>query len=211
MGKGFVKASQNRQRGPRDERGAMRERIVDAARLSFAEHGYAGTSMRTVARAADVDAALVHHYFASKSDLLDAATALPPEWTAGIQAAWAADPERRGEAIVRNVLRNWAEDRYSAMMKATLLAASHDLRTRARLIEIITRQLMGPATDHLGGREQLLRASLAASQLLGFMFMRYIWKIEPLATLSHGRVIAAVAPVIQRYLDGNSVEFDRLE
>ena len=38
-------------------------RIVAAARDEFAEHGWAGTTIRAVARAADVDPALVYHYF----------------------------------------------------------------------------------------------------------------------------------------------------
>jgi hypothetical protein len=47
--------------GPRDERGVLAARIVAAAREEFAEHGWAGTTLRAVARAADVDPALVYH------------------------------------------------------------------------------------------------------------------------------------------------------
>jgi hypothetical protein len=52
-------------------------RILAEARASFAEHGYAGTTVRAVARAAGVDPALVYHY-GSKESLLDAATTAPP-------------------------------------------------------------------------------------------------------------------------------------
>ena len=48
-----------------------------AARETFATHGYEGASLRAVARAAGVDAALVHHYFDGKADLFMAAMALP--------------------------------------------------------------------------------------------------------------------------------------
>jgi hypothetical protein len=38
---------------------------------------------------------------------------------------------------------------------------------------------------------------------MGFAFMRFIWKIEPLATLADDDVVSAIAPTIQRYLDGD--------
>ena len=63
--------------GPRDERGVLAARILRAARDAFAENGWAGTTIRSIARAADVDPALVYHYFGSKEGLLDAATTPP--------------------------------------------------------------------------------------------------------------------------------------
>src|SRR5271170_7548055 len=63
--------------GPRDLRGVLAARILAEARASFAEHGYSGTTVRAVARAADVDPALVFHYYGSKQNLLDVATTPP--------------------------------------------------------------------------------------------------------------------------------------
>jgi AcrR family transcriptional regulator len=45
------------------------DRIVTVARASFAENGWAGTSMRAVARDADVDSRMVACYFTDKSAL----------------------------------------------------------------------------------------------------------------------------------------------
>jgi hypothetical protein len=39
--------------------------------------------------------------------------------------------------------------------------------------------------------------------LLGLAFMRYIWKIEPLATRTEEDLAATIAPTIQRYVDGD--------
>ena len=66
--------------GPRDERGVLAARISAAARNEFAQHGWAGTTIRAVARGADVDPALVYHYFGSKEGLLDAATNPPQKF-----------------------------------------------------------------------------------------------------------------------------------
>ena len=188
-------------RGPRDAPGVMSARIIDAARASFAANGWAGTSLRGVARDAGVDPALVHHYFASKSALLDAATTPPPEWSETVFAAWNAAPDDRGYAIVINMLRNWSDERYRPMMTAILLAAAHDETTRAKLTAIISAQLVAPAEERLPGDDELLRASLVASHLFGVMLMRYIWHVEPLASASDDAVAALLAPTIQRYLD----------
>lgn len=49
-----------------------RERILDAARDTFSSRGIEAVSVREVAKAAGVSHALVHTYFGSKNDLVDA-------------------------------------------------------------------------------------------------------------------------------------------
>jgi AcrR family transcriptional regulator len=49
-----------------------REDILKASLHLFAEKGFHGTSMRDIARAADITEGLIYHYFASKRDLFRA-------------------------------------------------------------------------------------------------------------------------------------------
>jgi len=49
-----------------------RERVVKAALETFAEHGFAGTSMRDIARKARIRSASLYHYFPSKDSLYEA-------------------------------------------------------------------------------------------------------------------------------------------
>jgi hypothetical protein len=35
------------------------------------------------------------------------------------------------------------------------------------------------------------------------VLMRYVWKIEPVASVSEGQVLSAIAPSVQRYIDGD--------
>jgi AcrR family transcriptional regulator len=49
-----------------------RDDIVQASLKLFAEKGFHGTSMRDIARAADITEGLIYHYFASKRDLFTA-------------------------------------------------------------------------------------------------------------------------------------------
>src|SRR5207253_1173969 len=52
--------------GRRPGGGDSRGDILTAARASFADRGYDATSLRSVARAAGVDPALVHRFFGGK-------------------------------------------------------------------------------------------------------------------------------------------------
>ena len=49
-----------------------KERILDAAELLFAAHGFAGTSLRAVTREAGVNLAAVHYPYGTEEDLLRA-------------------------------------------------------------------------------------------------------------------------------------------
>ena len=96
--------------GPRDERGVLAARIAAAARDEFAEHGWAGTTIRAVARTADVDPALVYHYFGSKEGLLDAATNPPQKWLENVAKVWTAPVDQLGAALITLLLGAWADD-----------------------------------------------------------------------------------------------------
>jgi hypothetical protein len=67
-----------------------------------------------------------------------------------------------------------------------------------RIIEL---SMMGPSAQALSEDERLLRSSLVAAQLMGLAFMRFVWKIEPLTSVDDDDIVAATAPIIQRYLD----------
>ena len=51
---------------------AVRDEIMDAAEVQFAELGYAGTALREIANAAQVTQALISYYFGSKYGLFEA-------------------------------------------------------------------------------------------------------------------------------------------
>ena len=176
--------------------------IEHAARRSFAEDGWAGTSMRAIAREVGVDPALVHYYFASKEELLDAVTTPPQAWLESIQATVAEPLRDRGEAIVRNVIWTWSQPEISDALTSILLTAAHEPRTREKLRTLISASLLPAVASRIEADERLLRASLIGSQALGLVMLRYVWNIEPLASLSDEQLVALVAPTVQRYLSG---------
>jgi AcrR family transcriptional regulator len=48
----------------------VRQRLIDAAEQLFAEHGWNGVSIRTIANAADVSLAALNYHFGEKENLL---------------------------------------------------------------------------------------------------------------------------------------------
>jgi AcrR family transcriptional regulator len=189
--------------GPRDERGVLSARIIAAARDQFAQHGWAGTTIRAVARAADVDPALVYHYFGSKEGLLDAATNPPQKWLESIAKNWTTPVDQLGAALITLLLASWADDEIGPTLRAILQTAAHEPSTREKLRRVVEGSLMGVSELGSDERDRLVRSGLVASQMMGFALMRYVWKIEPIASMADDEAIAAITPNLQHYVNGD--------
>ena len=189
--------------GPRDERGVLAARILAAARDEFAQHGWAGSTIRAVARAADVDPALVYHNFGSKEGLLDAATNPPQKWLESVAKVWTTPVDQLGAALITLLLASWADDEIGPTLRAILQTAAHEPATREKLRRVVEGSLMGVSGLGTDERERLVRSGLISSQMMGFALMRYVWKIEPMASMSDDEAIAAVSPNLQHYVDGD--------
>lgn len=186
--------------GRRPGGAGTREAILTAARRLFAERGYAGASMRAIAAAADVDAALITHFFGSKAGLLAAATEWPFDPEEKIPQVLAGGPSQVGERLAAQFVHTW--DREGARNPLiTLLRAAATEPDAARLLgEALRTRIFGPLFAGLGVDRPEVRANLVASQLGGLALARYIVGFEPLASTPAKDVIAWVAPTLQRYL-----------
>jgi AcrR family transcriptional regulator len=189
--------------GPRDEKGVLSARILAAARDEFATHGWAGTTLRAIARTADVDPALIYHYFGSKETLLDAATTPPQRWLESVAATWATPPAELGAALLRLMLGAWADDEIGPVLRAVLLTAAHEESTRDKLRRIVEGSLMGVSQLGADAQDRSVRSGLISSQMMGLAMMRYVWRIEPIASMSDDELVAAVAPNLQHYVEGD--------
>jgi len=188
--------------GPRDERGVLSARILSAARDEFAQYGWAGTTIRAVARAADVDPALVYHYFGSKEALLDAATNPPQRWLEAVARTWTTPVGQLGAALLRLMLGAWIDDEIGPVLRAVLLTAAHDENTREKLRRVVENSLIGVSQLGVDERDRKVRSGLISSQIMGLALMRFVWKIEPVASMTDDEVVAAIAPNLQRYIEG---------
>ena len=189
--------------GPRDERGVLSARILVAGRDEFAQHGWAGTTIRAIARAADVDPALVYHYFGSKEQLLDAATTPPQRWIESVAATWTTPQAELGAALLRLMLGAWADEEVGPFLRAVLLTAAHEEATREKLRLVVERSLIGVSQLGVDERDRLVRSGLISSQIMGLAMMRYVWRIEPVASMADDDLVAAIAPNLQHYIEGD--------
>jgi AcrR family transcriptional regulator len=190
-----------RRRGRRPGGGDTRAALLEAARAVFAERGYDGATVRVIAERAGVDAAMVNHWFGGKEPLFVAALDLPADPAAILGEALAGDPEHLAERIIGRLLRVWDETGGAQLSTLIQSIASHEVAA-SLLREFIGRVLVGKVLSIVAPDRPELRASLAGSQMFGLAFVRYVLKVEPLASADHATIIAAVAPNLQRYLTG---------
>ncbi len=154
-----------------------------------------------MARDAGVDPALVSYYFQNKSGLLDAALVPPPGWADAIAAA-AAPIRSRGAALVGVMVSAWEEPATAEFLRSTILTAAHEPIARQRLATNFAVHILDAVSSKLSDEERLLRASLAASQIVGLAMMRYVWRVGALATIPSSEAAAVIAPTVQRCLNG---------
>ena len=190
-------ASRGRRPGPSH----TRDEILAAARRLFAQHGFQGTTMRGIAAEAGVNAALVHHYYGSKEQLLIAAMNLPLDPVAVIEQLSEGGPrDQLGERIVRFFVRAWRDPSTSQPLQALLRAAAATDAGGATMRQFIE-NVMVPRVAELFDVPPL-RVTGALSQLIGFALAGTIIRVEPLASASEDELVTLLAPSVQRYLGG---------
>ena len=188
-------------RGRRPGAPDTRAAILHAARTSFAELGFARTTIRAVAATAGVDAALVHHYFGTKDELFLAALDLPLDPRALIREALAGDPDERGARLVGQMLRTW-DDPVSGPGLLAAVRRAIERGGETGLGDGLIASFLGPVLAEFALDRPEVRVPLVASQMTGLVLLRYVLAVEPLASEDAALVAARVGPTVQRYLDG---------
>lgn len=186
--------------------GDTRATILAAARELFLEVGYDATSIRAVAGRAGVDPALVHHYFEDKADLFAASIRAPVRPDRIVKTALEGPRERIGESLVTLALTALDEP----LARRTILglmrtALGHDFAAamfRQFLVREVFHRIAAELSPDVATEDAELRATLAASQVVGLILVRYGVRAEPLASASVEEVAARAGPVIQWHLLG---------
>ncbi|MFF4233848.1 TetR family transcriptional regulator [Streptomyces sp. NPDC001820] len=177
-----------------------RERILKAARTEFAERGYDKTTVRGIAKAADVDPALVHHYFGTKDEVFAAAIEVSFEPAMVIPEILGQGAEGIGERLARFFIGVWENPATRAPLLAILRSAlTHEAAAKV-LRSFVLRRLLERIAGDLDVPDPKFRAELAASHMIGIAILRYVIQVEPLASADPEEIVAMVAPTLQRYL-----------
>jgi AcrR family transcriptional regulator len=178
-----------------------REAILASARSAFAERGIDGASIRQIAAGAGVDPALVHHYFGTKDQLFLTALRAPIDPSEVIPHILAGGLDRVGERLVHTMLGVWDSPIGEAAVALIRSAVSNE-QVAAMLREFVLNRIIKRITKELrlDPAEGPLRGSLVASQVAGLIMLRYVIRVEPIASADVGTLAALVGPTIQRYL-----------
>ncbi|MEU7031509.1 TetR family transcriptional regulator [Streptomyces sp. NPDC046275] len=177
-----------------------RERILEAARGQFAERGYDKTSVRGIAKAAGVDPALVHHYFGTKDEVFAAAIEVSFEPAAVVPAIVGGPRETIGERLARFFIGVWENPATRAPLLAIIRSALTHEAAATVLRGFVLRRLLERIAAELDVPDPKFRAELAASHMIGIAILRYVIRVEPLASADPEAIVAQVAPTLQRYL-----------
>ena len=184
--------------GRRPGAGGTRDEILAAARSHFAEVGYDGATIRGIAAAAKVDPKLVMHYFESKEGVFRAAVDFPIDPAEVIPGVLEPGLDRLGGRLVRFFLETWESPAGSPLLALIRsVVANESAATLMR--DFVSREILARVAEALELDQPQLRASLAASQLIGLAMLRYVVKVEPLASASPRRVAGWIGPTLQRY------------
>ena len=170
MGSGKIAVMENKIAGRRPRNEETRERILSAACTRFGDVGFEATTIRSVAAEAEVDPALVMHYFKNKQGLFDAVVSSLQELPGRLEDVadlkgfiaqylqlWEAeDMGSRLKAVLRagvgsshasGVLRQYMDEQFLELVSQSKLGATvFDTPEKRERIPFIDAMLVGVAT-----------------------------------------------------------------
>lgn len=191
-------AGRGRGRPSADSGFDARAAILSAARRHFADAGFAHSTLRAIARDAGVDASLINHHFGDKRSLLVATLDLPVDPSQRLAEALAGPDHELGVRVVRTFVTTW-DEHPEVFATVARTALSGDART-SPVLDVIRDVVVSRLRERLGVPEASLGPALAASQLLGLGLLRYVVRLEPLASAPLEEVVALHGPTVQRSL-----------
>ena len=153
-----------------------------------------------MAARAEVDPALVHHYFGTKQRLFIAAMRFPVDVAEVVPRLLAGGEPGVGERFVRFVVELWDRPEVRPMLLGVVRSAATDEVAAGMMRAILADGPLLALASAVPGEDARLRATLAGSQLIGLVMARYVVGVEPLASMTPDEVGAAIGPTVERYL-----------
>lgn len=192
----------HRGRGPHGPRGEQRSRILASAHTEFVERGYEGATIRSIAACAQCDPALVSYYFGTKQELFRACFDLPSDPASEVLSLLLPGPEDAGERLIRYALVLYEERLTADTMQALVRALITDAAAGRRFRSYVRTEVIEPLEVLLGhGTHVAEQVELAMATLYGIVTMRYVVRVEPLASMPRERLVTELAPLVQERIE----------
>lgn len=144
------------------------------------------------------------HYFDSKDGVFRAAIQFPVDPAEFIPKLLEPGLEGLGERLTRFFVEAWDSPAGSPLI-AVIRSVVGNEEAAALMRDFVTREVLGRLARVLDLDQPQLRASLVASQLVGLAMLRYVIKLEPVASAGAEEIVAWVGPTLQRYLTDPNV------
>ncbi|MFC4469548.1 TetR family transcriptional regulator [Streptomyces xiangluensis] len=193
------KPLRKRRRDPEGHRAA----ILEAARHTFTERGYARTTLREIARRAGVTHGLISRHFSTKERLFLAAV----PGNRDLERVAAGDPVTLPDRIAHGFVQRMETDAVNDPLVALLRSAASDERTAAHLLAAmqehsvtVYRSVLSPDAPSAPGDDLDTRVALLGSQLVGVTFSRYIARTEPLASMAPEQLTEHLTGILRHIL-----------
>jgi AcrR family transcriptional regulator len=175
--------------------------VLTAAKGRFAQQGYEKTTLRQIATDAGVDASMVLYLFGSKAGLFREAMHLIIDPQRLVDAITTGGEDDLGTRLVRTYLGIWDDADTGASMSAMLASATSNPDANEAFRGFMREYVLTAVSGALGGGpDTRLRALLAASAMIGTVFLRYVMRVGPLAEVSTEEAVRMISPSVQRYL-----------
>ncbi len=181
--------------------------IVHAAGSLFLKRGLSEVTVRGIAREARVDPGLVLYYFRSKEDLaLEALGATIQPLMAGV---FQAGPIRRGAgaAAVLRFLRFWDAHSRGSAFAGLFHSAATEGRLGVAVRGFVISQIESQFAGRWGREELKTRVGFFMTQMIGLGAVRYLFRIEPIASASPENLAKIIGPTLDQYLLGRTPQF----
>ncbi len=190
-----------RSRDPEGHRAA----IIEAARYTFAERGYARTTLREIARRAGVTHGLITRHFSSKERLFLAAV----PGNRDLERVAAGDPETLPDRIAHAFVRRMETNPVSDPLITLLRSAASDERAAAHLLvamqehsTAVYRSVLSPGAPTTPDDDLDTRVALVGAQMIGVAFSRHIARTEPLASMPPDQLTQHLTRILRQVLFG---------
>lgn len=171
---------------------ATKQAILEAAKERFAQEGYDGASLREIASAAGVDAALVSRYFGSKEELFLEVLNLAGDPSDMFEGAH----EDFGVRVV-SMLLDEPEDSADLDILLIMMRSASSPAAAEPLRRMMSTRFHDPFAKWLGGPEADVRARLAGDVIMGVAISRAITDHDGLDAAGQASLRRRLATVLQ--------------
>lgn len=178
--------------------------ILRAAQTLFAAEGLDRTTIRQIAAQAEVDPALVMHYFKTKKQLfIESIAPIVQRRQSSIASTALAKTSHdlRGEKLAEALVFFMIDKEVQPLLLGIVRSVTSDENAVKILKNLIEHTFTSEIEKYINGPNKKLRSELVGTQLIGLVLARYIVKVEPLASASPDILVKYLAPRLQVLFD----------